>query len=445
MREYFILIVLLLISLYQIVSSKKYKEKENDDEGGFLEIDKGYIVLPFTLSQSQIPISKINIGQPKQEINIILDIGSPRTWLSNQYYNSKESSTFQSIEETYSNTQYDFSYSGKTALETFRIKNKILQDFKFILVDNIQNNNFQGVLSLGHEYDSKHISLVYEMSKVCNTYYNMFMIKFKGNHGELIIGDTTEEENEKINLINKCRYLIGGEPEEQIKWRCQLTHLFLGGIKDMPSFYDESMEQTGYYISQNNINKLKEIYEPVIFETILDKIYVPKYVMEYLGDNYLKDITNNEKICKYYDNLDKINVICNKDEISKLKRLNFVLGEETALALPAEELFNCDGYNNCEFLVRFNKKYKGFIFGLPIFKLYNIIFDYNSRDLMFYSFDNKYLVSIPLDLGTSILTVIIWILLVAIFIMLAGLLVIYILRRKNRRRKEIEDQIYENF
>ena len=52
---------------------------------------------------------------------------------------------------------------------------------------------------------------------------------------------------------------------------------------------------------------------------------------------------------------------------------------------------------------------------------------------------------IPFNLGTSILTVIIWILIVAIIFMLLGLGVIYILRRKNRKRQEIEEQIYEHF
>ena len=341
MREFLFLNLFIIIHFYfyEIISTTEIKENDKTDENKYINSDKGYINLPFTLTKSNIPISKIKIGQPEQEINLVLDIGSQRTWISDQYYNSQESTSFQSTQETYSNIQYDFSYSGNIAFETFKIDEKFINNFKFILVNNLQNNNFQGVLSLGHEYDSKHRSLVYEMSKSCNTYYNMFMLKFKENEGQLLIGDTTEEEKEKIHLINKCRYLIGGTPEEQIKWRCQMTHIFIGGIEDVPSFYDNSMEQTGYYISKNDYNKLKEIYEPVVFETILDGIFVPKYFMEYLKDNYLKDFINKEKLCEYNDNGNNIIVKCNKAEISKLKRLNFVLSEKTALSLPSDELF----------------------------------------------------------------------------------------------------------
>ena len=446
MKEYLFLSIFLFISFFDTILTKKDKEKQIDNDSEFLDFDKGYITLPFTLTKSKIPISKLSIGKPSQEINLVLDIGSSRTWISDQYYNSKGSKTYQPLEEAFSKEQYDFSYSGNSALETFKIGDKILQNFKFILVNNLQNNNFQGVLSLGHEYDSKHNSLVYEMSKVSNTYYNMFMFKFnEDNGGELLIGDTTEEEKEKLHLINRCRYLIGGTPEEQIKWRCQLTHVFIGGIEDMESFYEQLIEQTGYYIIETKFNKLKNIYEPVIFETIFDRIYVPKYIMEYLRDNYLKDIENNKNLCNYNDNGNSIIVKCTKEEISKLKRLNFVLGEKTDLALPSNGLFNCDNSNNCEFLIQYNDKYQGFIFGLPIFKLYNIIFDYNSRDLMFYSLYNKYLVSFNKDFGASILKIVLYILIVVLCLLTSGIILIYFFRRINRKRKLIEDEIYKNF
>ena len=128
-----------------------------------------------------------------------------------------------------------------------------------------------------------------------------------------------------------------------------------------------------------------------------------------------------------------------------LKRLNFVLSEKTALAFPSQSLFSCGNSDRCEFLVQHDNKYSGYIFGLPVFKLYHITFDYNNRDLIFFGKSDKYLVRIPFNLGTSILTVIIWILIVAIIFMLLGLGVIYILRRKNRKRQEIEEQIYEHF
>ena len=61
------------------------------------------------------------------------------------------------------------------------------------------------------------------------------------------------------------------------------------------------MEQTGYYITKTDYNKMIDVGEPVVFETIFDKIYVPKKTMEYLKDNYLKNLNDGNKLCSYND------------------------------------------------------------------------------------------------------------------------------------------------
>ena len=418
---------------------------DEDREEGEPEMVVGYISVKFKITQGML-LAPVKVGTPEQEMNLVIDIGSSRTWISDQSFKKGDSSSFSESNDLEEREQYDFKYSGNAATETFTLANKKLENFKFLLVNNLQNTKMQGALSLGHEYDSKHKSLVYEMSHVCNTFYNMFLFQFgEGDEGELLIGDITEDQKRKYQYINKCLFLKGGSAEDQIKWRCELTQIFIGGIEDFPTFRDNMMEQTGYYISKTDYNKMIDVAEPVVFETIFDKIYVPKKTMEYLRDNYLKNLNDGNKLCSYNDNGNKVKVTCSRDEVSRLKRLNFVLSEKTALAFPSDSLFSCGNNDRCEFLVQYDDRYKGYIFGLPVFKLYYITFDYNNRDLIFFGKSDKYLVRIPFNIGTSILTVIIWILIVAIVFMLLGLGVIYILRRKNRKRQEIEEQIYEHF
>ena len=435
-----LLIILFLIPLS--LSQPSLDDDKRDDEP---EMVVGYISLNFKVSQGML-IAPVKVGTPEQEMNLVLDIGATRTWISDQSFKKADSTSYADTGEEEKKTQYDFTYSGKASTETFNLAEKKLTGFKFLLVNNMQNSKMQGALSLGHEYDSKHKSLVYEMSHVCNTFYNMFLFQFKENdEGELLIGDITEDQKRKYQYINKCLFLKGGSETDQIKWRCQLTQIFIGGIEDFPTFRDDMMEQTGYYISKTDYNKLIDVDEPVVFETIFDKIFVPKKTMEYLKENYLVNIVDGKKMCEYNDNNNNVKATCSKEEVSRLKRLNFVLSEKTALAFPSEALFSCGNNDRCEFLVQYDDKYSGYIFGLPVFKLYHITFDYNNRDLLFYGKTDKYLVKIPFNLGTSILTVIIWILIVLIIIMLLGLGLIYILRRKNRKRQEIEEQIYEHF
>ena len=440
-KIYIVLLIFILINISFSQPSLEEEEKNNEDPEKIV----GYISVKFKVVDGKL-IAPVKVGKPEQELNLVLDIGATRTWISDQYFKKAESSTFVDKEEKETKSQYYFKYSGKSSTETFKLGGKKLKDFKFLLVDNLENTNIQGALSLGHEYDSKHRSLVYEMSHVCNTFYNMFLFQFNENdEGELLIGDITEDQKRKYQYINKCTFLRGGSENDQIKWRCEITQMFIGGIEDFPTFRDNMMEQTGYYITKTDYNKLIDVNEPVVFETIFDKIYVPKYTMEYLRDNYLKNIIDGESLCQYNENENNIKVICTVEEVSKLKRLNFVLSEKTALAFPSEALFSCGNNDKCEFLVQYDDKYNGFIFGLPAFKLYHITFDYNNRNLIFFGRSDKYLVRIPFNLGVSILTVIIWILIVLIVFMLLGLGLIYLLRKKNRKRQEIEEKIYEQF
>ena len=440
------LYLLILLSLFNISLSKKDDEEEEEEEENPVDFEKGYISLKFKINNGVL-IAPMSIGTPAQEMNMVLDIGSMRTWVSNNYFKKDESKTYNEIGDKETKTQYDFTYSGVQSTETFTLAKKELTNFKFLLVTNLQNQNLPGVLSLGKEYDSKHKSLVYEMSHVCNTFYNMFLFKFDENdEGELLIGDITEEQKRKYQYINKCLLLKGGSENDQIKWRCEITQIFIGGVEDFPTFRDNMMDQTGYYISKTDYNKMINVDEPVVFETIFDKIYVPKKYMEYLKKNYLVNIADGKNICNYNENENSVTVSCTKNEVSKLKRLNFILSEKTALAFPSDRIFSCSNTNDkCEMLIQYNSKYEGFIFGLPVFKLYYITFDYNNRDLVFFGKTDKYLVKIPFNIGTSILTIIIWILIIAIIFMLIGLGLIYILRSKNRKRQEIEEQIYENF
>ena len=311
-----LLIISTLLFISKSAPSLDEGEKKDDDP----EMVVGYISLKFKVNQGML-VAPVKTGTPEQELNLVLDIGSPRTWISDQSFKKEDSSTYSDKGETETFTQYDFTYSGKASTETFTLADKKLSEFKFLLANNLQNVKMQGALSLGHEYDSKHKSLVYEMSHVCNTFYNMFLFKFdENNEGELLIGDITDDQKRKYQYINKCLFLKGGSADDQIKWRCEITQLFIGGIEDFPTFQNDLMEQTGYYISKTDFNKMINVNQPVAFETIFDKIYVPKDTMEYLKENYLKNIVDNQKMCQYNDNGDNIKVTCTKENYGIFKR-----------------------------------------------------------------------------------------------------------------------------
>ena len=374
---------------------------EEVESQSFPEMIVGYISLKFKISEGKL-IAPIKIGTPEKEINLVLDIGSPITWISDKFFKKEYSSSYYDKGEQETNINYNFVYSGSSSTETFSLSNKKIKGFEFLLVDNLKNSKIQGTLSLAHKYDSKHKSITYKLSHLSYTFFNIFSFQFnENNEGNLLIGDITDDQKKGYEYSNTCSLLNEGSLVEQMKWRCELTQIFIGEIEDYKNFKDYIMEQTGYYIFKNDYNKLISVKKPASFETIFDKIYVPKKTMEYLKDNYLINRSNGKKLCKYKDNINIVKVTCSKKEVSKLKRLNFVLSNETAVSFPSKELFYCGNDDKCEFLVEYNELYKGYIFGLPIFKLFQITFDYNNSNLIFFGKYNKYLVKILPNLGTS--------------------------------------------
>ena len=164
----FSLIIIFNIITLSFTQSSLDDDKKDDEP----EMVVGYISLKFKISQGML-LAPVEVGTPEKEMNLVLDIGSTRTWISDQYFKKVDSTSYSEEEGSESKTQYDFTHSGMPSTETFNLAEK-MTNFKFLLVDNLQNTKMQGALSLGHKYDSKHKSLVYEMSHVCNTFYNMF-------------------------------------------------------------------------------------------------------------------------------------------------------------------------------------------------------------------------------------------------------------------------------
>ena len=147
------------------------------------EKPSGTATIMFKLAtDNELLLAPLKIGTPPQEVNVILDIASERTWIHMNTFKSSQSSSYSSENQLDERVQDSFSYRGYRSKETFILENKTLENFLFLQVDQVQNNNkFNGVLSLGREYDSKYYSIVYRLSSEMTTFYNSFVLKFNSS------------------------------------------------------------------------------------------------------------------------------------------------------------------------------------------------------------------------------------------------------------------------
>jgi hypothetical protein len=396
----------------------------------------GIINLNFTyIKEDELLKVSIKIGEPSQNIEMILDLSSERTWVSDIIYLYNNSNKFKTDHFIDSREEGDFSYKGYWSRDTFILGDTILEKFDFLLVNQIINNNkFKGVLSLGREYDSKRFSLAYRLSAISATFFNSFVIKFfNDKEGELIFGDLTKESKLYYNDINKCK-IINKNP--LIKWKCMLTHFFIGNVKENKNIQNYEMNQLEYVINDNK-NKIKVIDKPVSFESLYNKIYVENDFMNYLYLNIFSECKiENEEYNSYF--------ICDKNIISKLPKLNFVLSDVTCLSFSPNILFDCNE-NKCISLIQYNKLFPNFSFGILVLKNFEMIFEYNIPYISFYGKENKYLVKMPNRSGFSFINLLVYFMIFIILVLLSLISFIYIMRRKNNKRRKIEKEIYEKF
>ena len=361
LKSYFLIFFCFIIFIIGDSSSYLILPKSSKGQNN----GSGVISLEFcVVTENELLIVPIKIGSPDQEMNLVLDISSERTWISDTIYSKENSETYRSNEFFDYKEQDNFSYRGIWGKETFTLGEKNLDDFDFCLVNEIKNNDlFQGVLSLGREYDSKKFSIVYRMSASTATFYNSFVLRFDDqNKGELYIGDLTQEIRDYGHLVHYCT-LVNVQP--LIKWGCMLTHIFVGEFGE-EGYNDPYTGEKGYYIKSKQ-NKILNVDEPAFFETIYNKIYVPKHFMDYLGANVFVD-NFGKKLCQSYSNENSIKIVCKKEEIESVKKINFVLSSKLALSLSGKDLFECTG-DKCEYLIVYDSSHSGWSMGLIIMKI----------------------------------------------------------------------------
>ena len=408
--------------------------------------ESGLVSIPFsTVTEKNYLIAPISIGTPEQNLNLVLDIGSERTWIYMEEYTRQSSTSYVDIEyPPESLTQDEFAYSGTLSNETFKIGEKEVNDFTFLLADKITGStDIKGALSLGREYDSKKFSMVYRLTASAGTFFNAFSLKFNedDNKGTLYIGDLSSELQKETQYMDVCKL---ANNEQKIKWSCTLTHLFIG---DLGTNVEELKEEKDkMYVIEEKSSRVFEVNKIATFETVFNKILFPfsegKQYLQYLEDNYFIN-EKGEKLCKSINDENQISFECNKTEVEQLKNLNFVFDGKLDLYLKATDLFNCFG-DYCYFLIGTNKNVDRFVMGVSLLRKFHTVFDYTSEDLTFHSHTNK--AKVRINSGMSGFSkFMIFLLVVGLIALIGGAGYYFFVRRKKLLRKQIETQIYEKF
>ena len=311
----------------------------------------------------------VRIGSQSTEIKLLLN-----SFISNNLlFTNSNRKYFKEISEGRKSDAF---------LDKLEFNGQIIPDFPFTLIlDNtgLNSQEIQGEFGLGIDKDNKN-------DLVENLFFNQIITQRK-----LILETSSDLKSAEINLntelvMNEFKFcnLTRKSDLDSIysqSWVCDLTHII--------EIEDNRVKSNTESIFEN----ANPIEARAIFDTRQKYLILPTKYLEIL--NHFFDLKNCKIIKEKYD--EEKYFQCDKNIIIDNEKSLYFIIDGYGFIFTLNELFeNNDKYKTS--IIRFSdsvNKNNLFIFGIPLFKKYNVMFDYDNKVIGFkgdniYDFSNVY-------------------------------------------------------
>ena len=311
----------------------------------------------------------VRIGSQSTEIKLLLN-----SFISNNLlFTNSNRKYFKEISEGRKSDAF---------LDKLEFNGQIIPDFPFTLIlDNTGFNlqEIQGEFGLGIDKDNKN-------DLVENLFFNQIITERK-----LILETSKDLKSVEINLNTELT-------ANEFKF-CNLTRK-----SDLDSLYSQAWVCDLTHIIEIEDNRVKSNTESIfenanpiearaVFDTRQKYLILPTKYLEIL--NHFFDLKNCKIIKEKYD--EEKYFQCDKNVIIDNEKSLYFIIDGYGFIFTLNELFeNNDKYKTS--IIRFSdsvNKNNLFIFGIPLFKKYNVMFDYDNKVIGFkgdniYDFSNVY-------------------------------------------------------
>ena len=299
-------------------------------------------------------LEKFKIGSRSKEINMIINSITSKSVL---FTNSKRDYS----EEIQKNRKSD------VLIDKINFNGQIIPSFPFNLkLDETQLNDpkIQGEFGLGIDKDNSNILVdtLYENKIITDKVLQLEITQENKNDVLKLNFEPIKEEFTFCNLSSK----LEKDNYYSEAWICDLSHIIIGSNKGDLS-WNNTLETNG----------------KVVFDTRTKYIYIPKNYLKYISTIWsingegCKTVLDSESQEKYF----KCNSTMEK-HIYSMPSIYLIIGGY-GFRLKPEDLFEKNGKEiNC--IIRFiNEEDDLWILGIPFFREYKILFDYNRTRIGF--------------------------------------------------------------
>ena len=320
-------------------------------------------------------ISKIKLGNPKQEIELTIQFKENpfflKSYSSNGKYNENKSSTFKKTSEEFEFIRETLFTDGFLSKEKFYFKdynNKdyTIEEFNFILATKFNSKTSKPFnaclgLTLLNKNQDMHFNFIYELKYLKKINSTIFSISYLNNkNGDLIIGNLPNEYNNNFNYKN-YKTTPAESDDKSIFWNTLFDNF---KINDK-IVYNKSLG---------------------VFDLNFQSFRFGQSVMKSFNEIFFNQYYKDNK-CIQYKNEDGniLNIVC--DENINLKKFPKIYFEHKTFNYSFE--FNSDELfikidKKLYFLILFHSYNNDFILGEIFFKKYQIVFDQDNKLIGFY-------------------------------------------------------------
>ena len=390
------------------------------------------LIVPYQDNEDFI-VSPLGLGTPVNFAPLQVDTTSYKTWVtsvlnednpSSFSYNLQESKTGKESGDWDTVADEEGTVSGNVIYDTAYIGKYKIEKFKFIegveLDDEFKDYKI-GKLGLGNchyaEKDDKEFCLLQRLKENGSIDRRIFSMKeISDTHGEIVIGDISEESKEKdytlLNVINEDLYSDLEDDAFKMGWITKISHvLFRNNADNINKIFD------------NNIHIEDGLAS---FDSSCHYIEAPYSYIDYFEEQMFDVYYDN--VCRKVNRDGAYIFLCNKERYEQVKDKNKDLSFIIVMGgygyeIPMNFLFEQTTSDDYEFFVHF-RDFEQNIWNLghPFFHYYTIIFDQDNQEIgidgeMIYSLQDETEAALKNEKSSSWWKVLLWI--------LFGLLLLY--------------------
>lgn len=306
-------------------------------------------------------------GSPYNNFYLSLDLTSPLTRISKISYGYQRSRTNSFIQNTTVQLKKGLILIGAEYEDQLEINHTKIPKLSYIVTE-MNDKDFakNNLYAMAYKISNTNHSITHQLKNYgLIDQLSFSFTKMANETGSIYFGDIPKE---IVKGLYNTSIKVRGKKDDN--WDCSLSYAFIRRL---------SYVNTNTYLNRY----------PAYFTTKVQKIQVPTAFYYFVIKMFKRPFSNQQ--CKYSGEFE---IECDCREISLFPSINFII-EDKLFRLKNKDYFK-QVNTKCKFMITKNTRGNEWIFGTQFIAKYHSTFNYEKKNIVFYSSENWEIVDLDI-------------------------------------------------